>query len=250
MPISSRTYFWGEKAKNAPEEPGVYALYDKDNVLIFIGASSNLREEFLNSLQTGFTKNLCKSSVKFYKRETTPNPEERKKELLEEFRQKHGQYPKCHAPSTNIETATIMPTQSFYFYMDLDKPLNETSSDLDEFKAKVSKIPVSSLEFHQERGDFTRWINTVIKNHELAELIKGISKSGEDLREEILNAINFPEKAECPKCGDRVNAVKTWKMAGKPSKAGQRLQLTIGFYKCNNCKKSFRQVLSKKKIQA
>lgn len=53
--------------------------------------------------------------------------------------------------------------------------------------------------------------------------------------------------AKCPECGKEVkDAKKTWKMAGKPDKAGKRTQLTIGLYAC--CGKTFRQVLDKKKI--
>lgn len=53
--------------------------------------------------------------------------------------------------------------------------------------------------------------------------------------------------AKCPNCGKEVkNAKKTWKMAGKPDKAGKRTQLTIGLFEC--CGKTFRQVLEKKKI--
>jgi len=53
--------------------------------------------------------------------------------------------------------------------------------------------------------------------------------------------------AKCPNCGKDVKtAKKTWKMAGKPDKAGKRTQLTIGLFEC--CGKTFRQVLEKKKI--
>ncbi len=52
--------------------------------------------------------------------------------------------------------------------------------------------------------------------------------------------------AKCPKCGKEVKAKKTWKMAGRPDKAGKRMELTIGLYEC--CGKSFREVLDKKKI--
>ena len=55
--------------------------------------------------------------------------------------------------------------------------------------------------------------------------------------------------SKCPKCGMDVNEPrKTWKMAGRPDKAGKRMQLEIGLFDCPNCKKSFREVLSKKKI--
>lgn len=53
--------------------------------------------------------------------------------------------------------------------------------------------------------------------------------------------------AKCPDCGKEVKtAKKSWKMAGKPDKAGKRTELTIGLFEC--CGKTFRQVLDKKKI--
>ncbi|RJS81113.1 hypothetical protein CW707_04260 [Candidatus Bathyarchaeota archaeon] len=58
--------------------------------------------------------------------------------------------------------------------------------------------------------------------------------------------------AKCPKCGTKVSKVskprKTWKMAGRPDKSGKRMQLEIGLFDCPKCKKTFREVLSKKKI--
>jgi predicted RNA-binding Zn-ribbon protein involved in translation (DUF1610 family) len=55
--------------------------------------------------------------------------------------------------------------------------------------------------------------------------------------------------AKCPKCGTEVSKPKkTWKMAGRPDKAGKRMQLEIGLYQCPKCGNVFREVLSKKKI--
>ncbi|MCJ7762010.1 chorismate-binding protein [Candidatus Bathyarchaeota archaeon] len=55
--------------------------------------------------------------------------------------------------------------------------------------------------------------------------------------------------AKCPKCGTETSKPKkTWKMAGRPDKAGKRMQLEIGLFECPKCKTTFREVLSKKKI--
>ena len=55
--------------------------------------------------------------------------------------------------------------------------------------------------------------------------------------------------AKCPKCGgDVANARKSWKMAGRPDKAGKRVELTIGLFDCPKCNKAFRVVLGKRKI--
>ncbi len=55
--------------------------------------------------------------------------------------------------------------------------------------------------------------------------------------------------AKCPKCGTEVSKPKkSWKMAGRPDKAGKRMQLEIGLFECPKCHAIFREVLSKKKI--
>lgn len=55
--------------------------------------------------------------------------------------------------------------------------------------------------------------------------------------------------AKCPSCGIEVaKPVKNWSMIGKPSKSGEIIQLTIGLYECTICKKRFRDVISKEKI--
>ena len=56
--------------------------------------------------------------------------------------------------------------------------------------------------------------------------------------------------AKCPKCGTEVSSPKKkWTMAGRPDKAGKKMQLEIGLFDCPKCHKPFRVVLSKRKIQ-
>jgi len=55
--------------------------------------------------------------------------------------------------------------------------------------------------------------------------------------------------AKCPKCsGEVATPRKSWKMAGRPDKMGKRVELEIGLFDCPQCNKSFRTVLSKRKI--
>jgi len=67
---------------------------------------------------------------------------------------------------------------------------------------------------------------------------------------QLLNSLGNPEVAECPECGTLSKPEKTWTMAGRPSKTGERLQLTIALYKCEDCSKTFRKVVKKEKIKA
>jgi len=249
MSISGEIYYWGDKAKNVPGEPGVYAFYDEDRILIYIGETLNLREEFTQYLKTKFSDDPRKRETRYYKREFTSKQKDRVKVLLDEYRQKHGKFPKCNVPSEPAKER-VSSELGFYFYEDVGKPLKEVALNLQDLRKKMSKVPIASLEFHQKRGDFAKWISSILKNMELAEAIQKIDKTGEDLRRELLNSFNSSEKAACPKCGIKTIPVKTWKMAGKPSKTGERLQLTIGHYKCPKCSKTFRRVLAKEKIEA
>jgi hypothetical protein len=248
MPISGKMYVCGEKAKYVPEEAGVYALYNKDRILIYIGGSTNLRETFTHYLETNFSDDTRKRETIYYRRESTLNWEERVKKLLDEYSQEHGELPKLNAPP-ELTKKEVAREWGFYFYEDIGKPLFEAAFNLEDFWKKIRKVPVSSLEFHQKRRDFARWIREVFKETQLAERIENIYNTGEDLRKELLNALRNPEIAECPQCGIQTSPLKTWKMAGRPSKTGEKLQLTIAFYKCNNCKKTFRKVVKKEKIK-
>ena len=248
MPILGKMYVWRDRAKYVPEEAGVYALYNEDRVLIYVGGSANLREKFTHYLETKFSDDPRKRETKYYKRELTPKQEDRMKELLDEYRQKHCKFPKCnHSPEPpKKEVASEL---GFYFYEDIGKPLYEVALNPQDLWEKIRKVPVASLEFHQKRGDFAKWIRDVFKNVQLAEAIGKIDNTGEDLRRELLNSFSSSDKASCPRCGTKTSPVKTWKMAGRASKAGNRLQLTIGHYKCPKCNKTFRKVIAKEKIK-
>lgn len=248
MPISGRLYYWGDKAKCVPEEPGVYAFYNADERLIYLGKSANLRKEFTNHLEENVRNDSCIRETKYYKREFTSEQEDRVKELLEEYTQEHGELPKCNVYAK--EKKEMTSEKGFHFYENMGKPLSEVAFNLQDFREKISQVPITSLEFHQKRGDFANWIQDVLSDIRLAEEFRKISKTGEELRKELINLFDTPEKAKCPNCGKESTPAKTWKMAGKPSKNGERLQLTIGYYKCSGCDKGFRRTLDKRKIKA
>ncbi|MDG6222434.1 MAG: hypothetical protein IAX21_11795 [Candidatus Bathyarchaeota archaeon] len=56
-----------------------------------------------------------------------------------------------------------------------------------------------------------------------------------------------PHIAKCPECSRKFEPKKTWKMAGRPDRAGKRFQLHIGLYECPK-HGTFRKVLDKRKI--
>ncbi len=248
MSIQGKLYLWGKRAKGVPAEIGVFALYDKNRKMIYIGGSSNLRDTFSSFIETNFSDDPRKRETVYYRRMSTENWEETVKNLLEEYKVEYGDVPKLNNPSEKEEK--VIPEWGFYFYEAFNKPLFEAAFNLDELKNKLEKVPSTSLEFHQNRGDFARWIREVFKETQLADRIARMNTKGEALRLELLNALGNPEVAECPECGTLSKPVKTWQMAGRPNKSGERIQLTIALYKCGSCEKTFRNAIKKEKIKA
>lgn len=81
--------------------------------------------------------------------------------------------------------------KSFHFYADVGKSLNVFAANLQDFCNKISKIHVSSVEFHTDRGDFEAWF-TALGDMELARktlLLKERKKSGEELRNRLYEIV-------------------------------------------------------------
>lgn len=150
----------------------------------------------------------------------------------------------------------VEPEKGFYFHEGIGKPLNQVALSFQDFLEKLKTVPIASIEFHQNRGDFSNWIRDVLQTPQLAEAIERIKGMGEAIRRQLIETMTgkpiepeMAKLAECPNCGIEVSPVKTWKMAGRPDRKGERLQLTIAYYKCPNCDKKFRKVIAKEKIR-
>ncbi len=76
---------------------GVYVLYDKKLNAVYIGESDNLQKEFENYVDTNFENDTCKQKTHTYQRAFIENPKERKRQLLEDYKEKHGKMPCCNA---------------------------------------------------------------------------------------------------------------------------------------------------------
>ncbi len=256
MTISGSFYLWGERAKNVQAEAAVYELYDESYQLIFVGDSSNLRQSFAKYLETGFSGDECKVATKYYKREFTSRPKERREEILAEYMSEHGTAPKGNiAGGEHVTMAekTVGVEKGFFFYEDLGKPLHKVAVSLGDFLEQVKQVPVVSLEFHQNRGDFARWIRTTMGAASLAGTIEPLKDTGEDLRKRLVEIVSYPEGAvlaKCPRCETITRPKKIWSMAGRPSRTGEQLKLTIGYYRCYDCDKSFRKVIAKEKVRS
>jgi predicted transcriptional regulator len=94
---------------------------------------------------------------------------------------------------TALKAFNPVPNEmAFHFYVRIGQPTGFLAQTLEEFYRFVEQVNGESLEFHLYRGDFENWLKDAIKDAELAEeigKIKNANLKGEDLRKEILNAV-------------------------------------------------------------
>lgn len=101
--LKEKVQLWLDSARFVKSKPGVYVLYDKDLNAIYIGQSDNLQKQFEKYADTNFENDICKQKTYTYQRIFVENPKERQRQLLEEFKEKHGKVPSCNvdvAPSS------------------------------------------------------------------------------------------------------------------------------------------------------
>jgi alpha-amylase len=69
---------------------------------------------------------------------------------------------------------TLAPEQAFHF-AGPSGYIGHTAYNLDQFEELLYIIPKDSIQFHQERGDFCRWIAEILEDPRLAESIAGLN---------------------------------------------------------------------------
>ncbi len=95
--LDEKVLVWLENAQFVKAKPAVYVLYDKNLDAIYIGESENIRDKFAMYFNTNFENDPCKQKTLTYQRAFVVNPKERKRQLLEDYKKKHGKLPCCNA---------------------------------------------------------------------------------------------------------------------------------------------------------
>ena len=103
----------------------------------------------------------------------------------------------CQSAITDFEMRlrlfTVASKEPFQFYIGLgkEKYTGKTAWSLRGFIKAISRVPIKSLEFHTNRGNFESWARFSLQNENLADQLHSIRKSGlkgEDLRSAVTNA--------------------------------------------------------------
>ena len=94
-----------------------------------------------------------------------------------------------------VKALRAVPYESgFHFYTSIGSYTGVTATSLFEFVEKLQTVPVESIVFHFQRGDFQKWIKNTLGDDEAAAQIEQLKKwsswsSDENLRKDLLKAV-------------------------------------------------------------
>lgn len=97
MPIASPRYaFTKTMVAGAPDDPGVFALWENDE-LIYYGHARGEAATILSCLKEHLGgRNHCTKTATHYGWEVSANPPVREADLLREFQRNHKRLPRCN----------------------------------------------------------------------------------------------------------------------------------------------------------
>ncbi|MCD6478579.1 MAG: hypothetical protein J7L44_01690 [Candidatus Diapherotrites archaeon] len=126
-------------------------------------------------------------------------PEQEKKEKAQKEETKKGEEEKAVEKVAEVKAEDVTelpeifkkPLPAFYFwYCDLK------ASSLLEFEEAVRKAPLESLQHHASNHDFSKWLEKNAPNSFIVKLRIAEEKSSDELRNAILEALEFLKKKE------------------------------------------------------
>lgn len=94
--LEEKVHLWLESARFVKAKSAVYVLYDRKLDVLYVGASDNLQTKFSHYVDTNFDNDACKQKTHTYQRSFMADPKEKKKMLLDEFKEKYGRLPCCN----------------------------------------------------------------------------------------------------------------------------------------------------------
>lgn len=85
-----------------------------------------------------------------------------------------------------------LPAQRRFYFTGPQGGTVASAANLLEFREQISRVPVTSLRLHLERGDFARWLEDVLHDQELARRVRGVGAhqlEGEALRQALAETV-------------------------------------------------------------
>jgi hypothetical protein len=90
-------------------------------------------------------------------------------------------------PELALNILRGVPDKAFLFFTDVGEYTGISALGLSDFVDKLDKVPLRSVEFHFNRGDFRKWAKETLCDEHLAATMSRIGKNmkGEELRKTI-----------------------------------------------------------------
>lgn len=88
--------------------------------------------------------------------------------------------------------AALPEPKWFYFREGDGRYVGKAAASLWEFREALAQVPLASLRYHLERGDFERWLREVLHDEQLANRIHALEQGnleGEGLRQALLEVV-------------------------------------------------------------
>jgi hypothetical protein len=88
--------------------------------------------------------------------------------------------------------APLPKSKCFYFHNEAGRYLGRSVASLWEFREALGELPVASLQYHLQRGDFEHWLRDVFHDKELARRIRKIRSrdlKGETVRQALSDVV-------------------------------------------------------------
>ena len=88
-----------------------------------------------------------------------------------------------------VITSSVPVEKGFYFFTGVQEPTGTSATSIFDFDDQLRKVDSKSLEFHLNRGDFSKWLREIVRDDVLAdefEKVRASNLAGEKLRAKLV----------------------------------------------------------------
>jgi hypothetical protein len=84
-------------------------------------------------------------------------------------------------------------TAPFHFCLDVGDYTGISATSYEDFLESIKQVKAKSLSFHDQRGDFQKWVSNILQDKKLAKELKKVKKQklhGQALRNRLYHVVS------------------------------------------------------------